>query len=445
MVDPKPQKKRRKASEDSDSEVVAVPGPPKAASKKSSARLESVTNGASKSAVAKGKERADPPTKGSRTNGASAKQPEEQDVMEVEDEEEPPDPPAKRVTRGGSKQPPAKAKPESRAARKAEEKLARDVESLRAQLEQSREYAKEVIAQRDKLAKQLEDLFRLRGTEAEQALEEYKVHVNESLQRKDNHIEELTAQLSKLSSSSQSNQPLNLHFLTREAAEEEKHALREENNRLKDVIKQRDATIVDKDKQMHSLQDEAMITKKELDAEIERSKALAARGPTPTAARQQKPTAGEPRNSPVIRLYEDMTNVLVTSMKFEKSPEFPEIDEEIFSCVYTYQNPDQENTFALNFTLRNVFDRPPDAPYDHHLDKDQLVRKVKYEPKDLDKENPNIVESLAFFKEPFMFARDQMIVFLKTLNDAITGIFEPEVDGDGEMPNVTHEVIDVDG
>ncbi|KAI0672706.1 hypothetical protein C8Q78DRAFT_970424 [Trametes maxima] len=451
MVDPKPPKKRRKASEDSDSEVVAVPGPPKAASKRSSARPEPATNGTSKSAVAKGKERADPPSKGNGANGTSGKEPEEQgDVMELDDEDEPQDPPAKRASRGGSKQPPAKARVEPRAARKVEDKLTREVESLRAQLEQSRDFAKE----RDKLAKQLEEVFRLRSTEAEQALEEYKAHMNESLQRKDSHIEELSAQLSKLSTSSKSSQSLSLHFLTREAAEEEKQALREENIRLKEVIKQRDATIVDKDKQIHSLQDEAKIVKKELDAEIERSKALAARGPAPAVARQQKPIAGEPRNTPVIRLYEDMTNVLVTSVKIEKSPEFPELDEEILSCIYTYQNPDKNTTFCeirvapltpLNFTLRNVFDRPPDAPQGQHLDKDQLVHKVKYEPKDLDKENPNVVEFLAFFKDPFMFARDQMIVFLKTLNDVITGIFEPEADGEGGAPNVTHEVIDVDG
>lgn len=69
-------------------------------------------------------------------------------------------------------------------------------------------------------------------------------------------IEELTAQLSKLQTSSKSDKSYTLQFLTREAAEEEKQALREENIRLKEVIKQREATIASKDKQMHALEDE---------------------------------------------------------------------------------------------------------------------------------------------------------------------------------------------
>ncbi|KAH9900833.1 hypothetical protein C8Q73DRAFT_675967 [Cubamyces lactineus] len=447
MVDEQPAKKRRKDQSEESEEVVAVPGPPRAVAKKSVARSEPPTNGASK---AKGKARADPPAKGSKGNGASVEVEEDNaEVVEL-DEEEPPDPHPQKPIRAGSKQPklrngthpPAPARPS-----RTEEKLTRELESLRAQLERSRETAKEIATQRDKLAKQLEDVFRIRHTEPEQALEEYKSHFDDSMKRKESLIEELTAQLSKVQSSSKSNgkSQTTLHFLTREAAEEEKQALREENDRLKEVIKQRDATIASKDKQIQTLQDEAKIVQKELEAEIERSKALAARAPAPQVARQQKPTPSESRNTPVIRLYEDMTNILVTGTKVEKNSFYPDLDEDVLTCIYTYQNLEEGTAFSLNFSLRNTYDRPDGVDPGTQVPKDQLIMKVRYEPKDLDKESPDIVERLSFFKDPFMFARDQMTVFLKTLTDTISGIFEPEADGDGSGVHDGPEVIVVDG
>ncbi|CDO77647.1 hypothetical protein BN946_scf184963.g4 [Trametes cinnabarina] len=458
MVDEQPANKRRKPSEDSE-EVVAMPGPPpKSTARKTASRTEPATNGIIKAAVTKGKARADAPPKTGKVNGAPTAEEEERDeVMELDDSDKPLDPPAQRAVRSSSKQPkPTNASRASTVARsnKAEEKLAREVENLREQLERSRESAKEIATQRDKLAKQLEEVFRIRHTEPEQLLEEYKSQFDENINRKEALIEELTAQLAKLQSSSKSNKSHTLHFLTREVAEEEKQALRDENLRLKDVIKQRDATIASKDKQIHALQEEGMFprprlsvlpaaahlrappnlaktVKKELDAEIERSKSLA-RTPAPTAAaRQQKLTPSEPRNTPVIRLYEDMTNILVTGVKIDKSPDFPELDEEILACIYTYQSLDDDKlTFSLNFSLRNVYERPPDSAPGTPIPKENLILKVKYEPRDLDKERPEIVERLAFFKDPFMFARNQMTVFLKTLTDTVSSIFEPEGEGD---------------
>ena len=86
---------------------------------------------------------------------------------------------------------------------------------------------------------------------------------------------------------------------------------------------------------------------------------------------------------------------------------------------------------ALNFILRNQFARPEDVPGKEALPKEKLVEKVKYIPKNLEMERPDYVERLQFFKEPFMFARDQMTVFLKTLTDTVAGIFESDESGDG--------------
>ena len=84
----------------------------------------------------------------------------------------------------------------------------------------------------------------------------------------------------------------------------------------------------------------------ELNAEIERSKSLASRAPGPVASRSAKPTSSEPRNTPVIKLYEDMTNILITNVKVEKSPDWPDVDEESLTCIYTYTNPDENLTFC---------------------------------------------------------------------------------------------------
>ena len=307
---------------------------------------------------------------------------------------------------------------------------------------------------------------------------------------KDSLIQELTGQLSKQSPSN-SNQSWTLHFLTREAAEEEKRALRDENARLKDVIKQHNAVVAAKDQQVAELKQEgtcprprpppicrtftpltAELTKKELAAEIERSKQLASRpGSVPHAVTPNGPKAarGEPSNLPVIKLYEDMTNVLITHVAKEPSAEWPGIDEDVVSCVYSYNNPEENVNFctclsphhmrpsyllergtdpshppaALQFTLRNQFDRPDNAPGKEALPRERLVEKVKYIPKNLEVEKPELVERLQFFRDPFMFSRDQMTVFLKTLTDTIAAIFEGDEDAVGG-PGGQDEPIEVE-
>ncbi len=88
--------------------------------------------------------------------------------------------------------------------------------------------------------------------------------------------------------------------------------------------------------------------KKDLNAEIERSKQLASRpGSVPHAATNGlKATRGEPSNVPVIKLYEDMTNVLITHVAKEPSADWPGIDEDVISCVYSYNNAEQNVNFC---------------------------------------------------------------------------------------------------
>ena len=119
-------------------------------------------------------------------------------------------------------------------------------------------------------------MIQRRTTDAEEIKSEVEARHKEEIQRrsqlplllnyvyapptgKDSLIQELTGQLSKQSPSS-SSQSWTLHFLTREAAEEEKRALRDENTRLKDVIKQHNAVVAAKDQQVVELKQEGIST-----------------------------------------------------------------------------------------------------------------------------------------------------------------------------------------
>ena len=80
---------------------------------------------------------------------------------------------------------------------------------------------------------------------------------------------------------------------------------------------------------------------KELDAEVERSKAIAskARGPAATATTSAKSASvHDPHHSATIQLYEDVTNLLVTGAKIAEGP-MPKTDSVTFRCVYSGGSP----------------------------------------------------------------------------------------------------------
>lgn len=69
-------------------------------------------------------------------------------------------------------------------------------------------------------------------------------------------INELTTQLTKIKALGGSEKSYTLHFLTREAADEEKEAVEREVGRWKDVVKQKDAQLAEKDKRIADFEDE---------------------------------------------------------------------------------------------------------------------------------------------------------------------------------------------
>ncbi len=91
---------------------------------------------------------------------------------------------------------------------------------------------------------------------------------------------------------------------------------------------------------------------------------------------------------------------------------------------------------ALNFSLRNIFDRPDDYPKTEPIERDKLIQKILYSPNNLELESSELTERLGVFKSAFMFSREQMAVFLKTLTDAVTGMFETDEPGQGDSSEV---------
>ena len=81
-------------------------------------------------------------------------------------------------------------------------------------------------------------------------------------------------------------------------------------------------------------------------------------------------------------------------------------------------------------------------PPDVQLKREQCVHKVKYQPKDLEMLEQGVVDRLQFFRDPFIFARDQMTVFVKTLTETVAAIFEGDDGESGAEPSVEAIVVD---
>lgn len=82
----------------------------------------------------------------------------------------------------------------------------------------------------------------------------------------------------------------------------------------------------------------------ELKAEIERSRVLSDKSVrTPQAVARSRLAGEDPKNAEVIRLYEDLTDLLVPNMKHQIS-HGPGADEWIFKCIYTYLEDDMSNS-----------------------------------------------------------------------------------------------------
>ncbi|KZT26584.1 hypothetical protein NEOLEDRAFT_1162207 [Neolentinus lepideus HHB14362 ss-1] len=257
------------------------------------------------------------------------------------------------------------------------------------------------IAERDALRQQLEEVHSVRYTEAEELVEQQKANHELQLKTCEQYIEELETRLARVDSHAQSGHTSSLRFITREAADEEKRSLEQEVSKWKDMAKRADQDKLD-----------VLQSKKELEielkAEIERSKTLAAGVPSAPKGRSNGAQHEfTPAQSQVLRFYEDLTNLLVTKHTREPSAVQGLPEESCYTCIYTHA----ETYIAINFTLRLYVEASEDS--------DELIEKVKYIPHDLDKESPAFREKLDYLKDPFIFERSQLHVFLWSLGETL--------------------------
>lgn len=159
----------------------------------------------------------------------------------------------------------------------------------------------------------------------------------------------------------------------------------------------------------------------------------------------------ERTHAAVISLYESISNILVVNASVHPS-EHPGREEHLFHCIYSTPNPTEGmigGTFlfsltviifiilifmhwiALNFSLHNVWQMDADTG--------ELTHKVEYQPKDLDKERPDLVQELEFFCDPFSFAYDQLHVFVKSLAEKFESLREEEEEEENEVEEVVGE------
>ncbi|KAI0797568.1 hypothetical protein C8Q75DRAFT_728846 [Abortiporus biennis] len=357
-------------------------------------------------AKSKGKGRAN-------TNGAGKAKEKERDIGEdVEMDGDEVEVVEDRPKRGGARN--AQAGKSSAAPTKGVKKGKDSSSSLEVEVERLRKSLEEVTAQRDRLTEELEESLQIRITEPEAALEKLKEAYEARLTTQSEMIETQAKLVASLGSGNSGQVP---YFLSREKVEEEKKDLRNEIARWKETVNERNAIIKEKDKQYAELQTQLEVTEKDLKAEIERGKSLVAKNPPPSVTRNRianlPKDQEDPRHKAITKLYEDLCNCLILSVKWEKS-QYPNMEDIIFDCLFTSPpNPDAQPGVPkpeLHFSLRKMYDKNPDGD-----SKDPPTEKIQYQPLDLDKVPPEYTEQLDFFKEPFVFAYDQLFIFWKTL------------------------------
>lgn len=285
------------------------------------------------------------------------------------------------------------------------------------------------------LSQQLEEVFQIRETEAEELLRRQEAQYQAQLQAQESLIKQLTYQLSLKEPLTRTGKTSILNLITREAADQEQRTMEKELARWKDVAEEKEKRIVEKDQRIAELEQREKELSYELNAEIERSKALAAKSSRnpPSVPRGRPGGADDPKHTEVIRFYEDLTNLLVCNMKLQKGKHFS-LDEWILSCVYTYTDTDDDapsTTKSLTFTLRCC--HQPADPSHHVESKEQLIPSVNYIPLELDKEPPDYVEKLGFLGTPFTFGREQLPLFLRTLYTSIRDATREDGDGDSSV------------
>ncbi|KAF7304968.1 hypothetical protein MKEN_01211500 [Mycena kentingensis (nom. inval.)] len=350
--------------------------------------------------------------KGKAVNEPTKKHAQPQEVEEIVDEDE--DELASRAAPTASK-------------RSAGDTLARENARLKKQLESSKDRI-------DELSKQLEDAYRVRHTEPEEALARERERYDALIRAKDLEIAQQAEMLERKEWLASEGKTSVLYLVTRETADAEKRSAEAQVEYWKDATDKVKAQLEAKDEQIEALTHRVSDLEYEVKIEKERV-AKAAR--TAGQHNQTAPARGggargphsalgseDPKHGELIKFYEDMTNTLVTDIKSQE-PRYFHHDDWVFTCIYTYSTADGGTKRSLNFLLRFAYEPIEGTEPDNVQSPSELEKRVQYTPLNLDKESPDFSEALDFLKECFTFGREQLPVFLSSLVSNMKNACEP--------------------
>ncbi|OJA14131.1 hypothetical protein AZE42_12920 [Rhizopogon vesiculosus] len=327
------------------------------------------------------------------------------------------------------------------------------------ELERWKSKVKDLENQRDKLSQQLEELFQVRKTDAEQALDDLTALYENRSKTQESLISALQAQLASQSpffrtSESEPNSSKSTHpppnstasaipnFLTRATADAEQHMLQDELVRLKDDVKAKAALVKERERRIVELEQSVKDVRIELDAEIARSKELLSRQP-PSHSHHSRADS-DTKHAVAIRFYEDFSNLLILSIKFEQRGNVE--DDILYTCMYTHiatMTDDETEAWeqvekTITFSLRVCTDLSEEP---------ELARRVKYTPLELDKLSDEFKERLGFLANGFSFPHNQATLFLGSLSRQMEAAFGEDKSGNVSVVDEYEEgaeIIEVD-
>ncbi|KAF7294785.1 hypothetical protein MIND_01016200 [Mycena indigotica] len=291
----------------------------------------------------------------------------------------------------------------------------RQTERLTRRLEQANKHIAELEAQ-------LKEAYRVRTTEAEDLLAQQLDKHQEVIRAKDDIIKQQAEMLSHKEPLASEGKTSVLYLVTREQADADKRSAEEQVTFWKREADQRADQVEELKQKVKDL---------EYEVEFERENATKARqqkgGPlyTPAPASGRNVLgASEPKHAELIKFYEDMTNTLVTDIKLQE-PKFFNLDEWLFTCIYTYVNKEGENQRSLGFSLRFTHEPLDDEDAEEPQSVNDLEKRVRFTPLTLDKESPEFVNVLDFLGGGFTFQRTQLPLFFSSLLENMKRACEP--------------------
>ncbi|KAF8643831.1 hypothetical protein AX16_008848 [Volvariella volvacea WC 439] len=306
---------------------------------------------------------------------------------------------------------------------------ARGRPNVSGEVERLRKKNEELYAHVQALQLQLEEVLYAQTTEAEEISEGRIKQLEAQLEEQDRLIQQLTGVAESKEPLLRTGRTSVLHLIPQQAADEQSRELEREFKRWKDIAEERQTALSNQNQRIEELVLREKDLQAELNAEMERARVLAAKVPK----NSQRGFVDDPKQTQLIKFYEDLTNLLVTGLKYQKLTQDPNEKEcWVFHCVYSYPPEEAAGDYIkdLNFTLR----LEPEIPGS------EGPPVIHYSPLQLDKENPQLVQKLGFLSGPFTFPRHQLALFLRTLHDNVKGTDEETTEGGEDDDDEVEEV-----